>query len=135
MPPGNVDGAILNLAVERFPAEHERLYGYQEPTEPLELVTVRVAAVGRIPKPILRRAGQSTAEIQDAVKGTRDVYFEAELGGYVECAVYDRAGLSVGSVLAGPAIVEEFDATTVIQPHYWAAVDSIGTLVLSATER
>ena len=63
-------------------------------------------------------------------KGRRQVYF-AESAGFVDCRIYDRYRLRAGAVIAGPAIVEEFDSTTVIHPGYVAMVDRFGNLLLT----
>ncbi len=102
-----------------FHAAHERAYGFSAPDEPVELVTLRLTAVGAIAKP-------RTA--------TSAVYF-AERGDYVDCPIYDRYRLGAGAVLAGPAIVEEFDSTSVIHPGYQARVDRYGNLLLTRAGR
>ena len=48
------------------------------------------------------------------------MYF-AESDGYVDCPIYDRYALPAGATFAGPAIVEEFDSTTVVHPGYAVA--------------
>ena len=62
----------------------------------------------------------------------RKVYFD-DAGGFVDCPVYERNGLSPGDVLQGPAIVEQMDATTVIPPDFRARVDEFSNLLLHAT--
>ena len=108
----------------RFHAEHDRTYGFSAETEPVECVGVRLQTVGRIAKPPLR-----TLERGDAPppKATRRVYF-AEAGGYVDCAVHDRYALPAGARLAGPAVVEELDSTTIVHPSYTARVDDVGNI-------
>jgi len=108
----------------RFHAEHDRTYGFSAETEPVECVGVRLQTVGRIARPPLR-----TLERGDAPppKATRRVYF-AEAGGYVDCAVHDRYALPAGARLAGPAVVEELDSTTVVHPSYTARVDDVGNI-------
>jgi N-methylhydantoinase A len=115
--------------VATFHREHERAYGYSAPAEPVEWVNVRLTAVGRIAKPGLRdwKAGGS---VQAAQKATRPVYF-AESKDFVPCPVFDRALLASGSVIEGPAILEEPDSTTVLHPGYRAMVDGFGNLLLS----
>ena len=108
----------------RFHAEHDRTYGFSAETEPVECVGVRLQTVGRIARPPLR-----TLERGDAPppKATRRVYF-AEAGGYVDCAVHDRYALPAGARLAGPAVVEELDSTTIVHPSYTARVDDVGNI-------
>ncbi|HEV8633979.1 MAG TPA: hydantoinase/oxoprolinase family protein [Chloroflexota bacterium] len=123
-----LEGDALARLVERFHAEHDRAYGYSAPTEPIELVTVRLTALGRIAKP-RPRALAPDPDASAARKETRAVYF-AEAGGYVDCPIYDRRRLGAGATLHGPAVVEELDATTVLHPGYRAQVDPHGNLLL-----
>jgi N-methylhydantoinase A len=113
-------------ASDRFHAEHERTYGFAAPAEPVELVALRLSSVGRIAKPPSRRLAPGA---DPAPKERREVYF-AEAGGYVDCPIYDRYALPGGARLGGPAIVEEFDSTTVVHPGYHVSVDETGNLVL-----
>jgi len=110
-----------------FHQEHDRTYGHSAPTEPVELVNLRLTAVGRIAKPRLPEieAGGSAVE----PRSRRPVFF-AESGGFVDCPIFDRYALPAGAVLDGPAVVEEFDTTTVVHPGYAATVDQFGNLIL-----
>jgi N-methylhydantoinase A len=110
----------------RFHAEHERTYGCAAPEEPVELVAVRVTTVGRIEKP---PAPVLDAEGPARPKGERPVYF-AETDGFVDCPVYDRYALAAGTTLAGPAVVEELDSTTLVHPGFDVRVDGRGNLVI-----
>jgi N-methylhydantoinase A len=112
--------------VARFHAEHDRAYGHSAPEEPVELVNLRLTAIGRIAKP--RRREAAPAEVVEP-RTVRPVYF-AEAGGFVDCPVYDRYRLGAGVVLAGPTIVEELDSTTVVHPGFRAGIDRYGDLVL-----
>ncbi len=127
--PGGVRGPeMVARLVETFHREHERAYGYNAPAEPVEWVHVRLTALGRIAKPGLRnwpRGGEARA----AQKASRPVYF-AEAGGFVECPVYDRSLLGAGAVMAGPAVIEEPDSTTVLHPGYRGEVDGFGNLLV-----
>jgi N-methylhydantoinase A len=112
--------------LERFHAEHDRTYGFSAPDEPVEVVSLRLTSVGTIPKPAQRSLDTGgTAE----PKEHRPVYF-AESGGYVDCPIYDRYSLPAGAALTGPAIVEEFDSTTVLHPGYALVVDDAGNLLI-----
>ena len=113
--------------LERFHAEHDRAYGFSA-----------AGRAGRVRQPAAddasggsrsRRCGRSSAAATPEPKERRPVYF-AEAGGYVDCPIYDRYALPAGASLAGPAIVEEFDSTTVVHPGYAAEVDAYGNLIL-----
>jgi N-methylhydantoinase A len=110
----------------RFHAEHERTYGFAAPGEPVELVSLRLTSVGRIAKPPLRRLEPGDAP---EPKERRDVYF-AEASGYVDCPIYDRYALPAGGRVAGPAVVEEFDSTTVVHPGFAVRVDETANLIV-----
>jgi N-methylhydantoinase A len=69
-----------------------------------------------------------------AQKESRPVFF-AEHNGIKICSVYDRYRLPPGGVIAGPAVIEEFDATTVIHPGYQALVDGFGNLLINRSIR
>jgi N-methylhydantoinase A len=62
---------------------------------------------------------------------TRDVWLP-EAGGFVACPVYDRDRLRAGNRIAGPAIVEQMDATTVVLPGMVARVEPYLNLILEA---
>ncbi|HET7046273.1 MAG TPA: hydantoinase/oxoprolinase family protein [Gaiellaceae bacterium] len=110
----------------RFHAEHDRTYGFAAPEEPVELVSVRLTSVGRIGRPPARPLPRGGAA---APKEHRPVFF-AEADGFVECPIYDRYALPAGAVLAGPAVVEELDSTTVVHPGFGVRVDDLGNLVI-----
>ena len=125
-----LDAAALADAVGRFHVEHERAYGRGYPEQPVELVNFTVTAVGRIARPRLPRIGSNGGGVSDAQRGTRQVFF-SDAGGFVETAIYDRARLSAGHIVAGPAIIEEVDSTTLVHAGYRAAVDDFGNLLIS----
>jgi N-methylhydantoinase A len=112
--------------LERFHAEHDRAYGFSAPAEPVEAVSLRLTSVGTIAKPPLRRLDTGG---QPEPKERRPVYF-AEATGYVDCPIYDRYALRAGATFAGPAVVEEFDSTTVIHAGFAVHVDDVGNLVI-----
>lgn len=113
-------------AALRFHAEHDRAYGFSAPGEPVELVSVRLRAIGRIAKPAPPTLAPGPLP---APSGRRPVHF-AESGGYVETPVLDRYALAAGSRFEGPAIVEEYDSTIVVHPGFTAETDSHGNLLL-----
>ena len=124
---GGFDAAQSGALRERFHAEHDRVYGFSAPSEPVELVSLRLTTVGRIEKPPLRRLERS--EATPAPKEHRQVFF-AEAGGFVECPIHDRYALGAGASFAGPAVVEELDSTVVVHPGFGVRVDDVGNLVI-----
>ena len=111
---------------QRFHGEHDRTYGFAAPTEPIECVSLRVTSVGKIAKPPLRTLDRG-GDVPP--KEHRQVYY-AEAGGYVECPIYDRYALPAGARFPGPAVIEEFDSTTVVHPGFTVRVDDVGNLII-----
>ena len=64
-----------------------------------------------------------------ALCGHRDVWF-SESGGFVTCPLYDRDRLRPGNRLAGPAVIEQMDTTTVVLPRMTALVDAYLNILL-----
>lgn len=131
--PDRAGAESLSRLLEDFHDHHEQAYGFAARSEPVEIVTLRVVAVGRIPKPRLKELPGSDGNPERALKGTRPVYF-ATSGGYVETPVYDRYHLPADARLIGPAIVEELDSATVVHPEFAARVDRVGNLLLTRAE-
>jgi len=109
-----------------FRQAHERRYGFAH-DGPAEIVTFRVTAIGRVPKPALPAPGG--AATPDGARGeTRDVYVD---GAWRPLPVYARERLSAGASFAGPALVDEMGACTVVPPGWQAAVGALGELTLT----
>ena len=88
-------------------------------------ISFRVRCRGPLPQLSLTEAGgRSTGA---ARKGTRAAWFD---GGFVDTPVYDRYALAPGAHIAGPAIIEEREATTIIPPGDSVTVDATGTLAI-----
>lgn len=126
VPDANLDDAALARLVDRFHDVHDRVYGYAYRGEqPIELVNLRVQAVGVVHRPTLAPSAGGSAEPRP--RGTRRVYFDGE---YVETPIYGRADLGAGARVDGPAIVEEFGSTTVVFAQWRLRVDDFGNLIL-----
>ena len=129
LPDADLDAGTTATVLDRFHAEHERVYGFNAHDEPVEFVALRLSAVGRIPKPRIPEIAVRNRENCPTAKATRPVFF-AENAGYVECDIYDRYALCSGDAIDGPAIVEEVDSTTVIHPGWRGVVDRYGNLFI-----
>ena len=122
--PSSVDSESLAATVIAFHRRHAEAYGYSAESEPVELVSLRLRAVGAIPKPVLKKGRKRNVQIS----GKRKVYFETE-GGWVNTPVIQRGEAWVSTV-DGPVIVEQYDATTVVYPGWLVETDELGNLVL-----
>jgi len=134
VPPGPLSTTDVTRLRDEFHAMHERAYGYAAPDDPVELVNVRLAAVGVTPKPRRAPLADGGPAAARAAKGRREVWF-AEVGGFRTTIVLDRAKLLRGNVIDGPAIIEEPDASTLVHPGWTATVDEHGNLVLAPSPR
>jgi len=127
---GRIDAAALAATAAAFNRAHEQTYGFSAPGEPVEIVNVRLTAIGLIAKPRLREAPGSGNGARGALKETRPVWF-TEAGGFVSCPILDRYQLGAGTTISGPAVIEEKDSTTVVHPGFLARVDRFGNLVVT----
>ena len=113
----------------RFLETHEQVYGFAAEDEPIQVVNVRLVARGLADPPKLLRVPRGPAEPSAALVGRRSVYVDEEAG-FVECPVYARSRLLAGQRIVGPAVIEQFDATTWLLPRQTAEVDDVGFLVI-----
>lgn len=116
---------------KRFDDAHEQFYGYAAPGEPVQIVTLRLEAIGVVKKAEIQAEPVGHADPSLAETGRRSVFFP-ELAGYVPTPIYERTLLKAGNVITGPAIVEQLDATTVILPGQVATVDAYRNIIIEA---
>ncbi len=131
VPDGDVTTATLDALAEAFDAAHRRLYGFAAEGEPVQLVTFRIEASGLVPKAAFPPQPEGPPDAGAAVIGRRPVWLP-EAGGSVSCPVYDRDRLRPGHRIAGPAVVEQMDATAVILPGMTGRVEPYANLILEA---
>jgi N-methylhydantoinase A/oxoprolinase/acetone carboxylase beta subunit len=130
IPPGPIDTATPAALRAAFDAVYAQRYGYSDARAAVELVTVAVTVTGVGPEVRLPEHRPDTTDPEAARKPDRAVYFP-ETRGSVRCAIYDRARLPVGAAVAGPAVVEEPESTTVLPPGSTAVVDRWANLIVS----
>jgi N-methylhydantoinase A len=115
----------------RFDEIHRMCHGHAAPGQPVEVVNYRVEAIGIVPRVDLARLERASGPVHDACLGERRAFFSALSEQPVAVPVYARERLRAGHCLEGPAIVEQYDATTVICPQQVAAVDEYGNLIVT----
>ncbi|HEU5228987.1 MAG TPA: hydantoinase/oxoprolinase family protein, partial [Ktedonobacteraceae bacterium] len=127
------DGDVAR-AVEGFHAAHEQRFGYNDPGERVQVVNVRLKARGLTQHPELeRRERVSNATAQPAF--VSPAIFAGPSGPLSSTVpIYQRASLVPGAILSGPAIVIQYDTTTVIPPGWQTQVDSVSNLIIEQTE-
>ena len=116
--------------IQRFHESHETLYGFSNPETPVELVNIRIRAIGRPKeKPVFEKLAPSGPALSDtAVVARRPVIFESDA---LETPIIDRSQLLAGNRLNGPAIITEYSSTLVIPPFADARVDDFGNIIMT----
>ena len=110
-----------------FFAAHDQAYGFFNPDDPVDVIAVRLTALGYLPSPG-RPPLQAGASAKPPVQATRRVWFEAPEP--VETPVYDRATFAPGTRIEGPAVIDQFDATTLVFPGDVATVDEALNIII-----
>ena len=125
----NVPLQFSSAPISDFHSLHAQRYSHAHPAQPIECVTLRVRAVGQMPRPVFEPLPQADAPAASLAEA--DVYFETDgtLRAH-RAPLYEREHLRAGHILRGPAIVFQLDATTVIPPGWGGAVDKHGHLLL-----
>jgi N-methylhydantoinase A len=131
VPEGPIDTAAIARLEEAFGQEHERTYGHRAgPEEPVELTEIRVIGQGIPERPLRPQAPEKGADTfsEGEPLPPRHAYFGPEIG-WLETPVLGRADLA--RPREGPCIVEEYDATSVVPPGARAALDALGSIVIT----
>lgn len=100
------------------------------PHTPVEVVSWRITVRGKKARVKLAHEKSGSVDAKKAIKGSRPVFF-AEIGDYVDTVVYDHYRLLAGNKFAGPAIVEQRESTTVINPNTEVTVDEFLNLLIT----
>jgi N-methylhydantoinase A len=126
-PERRVDAASIEALVARFHATHAQLYSFAQEDTPVEIVTLRVTAIGRteVPQRLPLPAGRAPT---DCILAEQEIFVDGRMR---PCPVYDRAALAPGSIVTGPAILVQLDTTTLLEPGDRAEVHPHGGLVVS----
>ncbi|HSF61788.1 MAG TPA: hydantoinase/oxoprolinase family protein [Gaiellaceae bacterium] len=132
--PVDIDPALLAgngtaMLADRFNQLHEQFYRFRMDETTCEIVNLRAIGYGDVPKPRLleveETAGQDSAH---AVVDEHEVYFGGE---WLPTKIYDRSALQPGNRVEGPAVITEFDSTTVVLAGYAAEVDRYLNLIIN----
>ena len=122
--PGEITPATLDDLAAQFHDKHRQTYGHANPDEAIQLVNLRLTAIGRLEGLELRQAGADAG----GLKGSRPVWFKVT--GRADCAIYDRDGLD--RRIEGPAVIEALDATIVVPPGWSARTNDSGHIIMEA---
>ncbi|MEK7216602.1 MAG: hydantoinase/oxoprolinase family protein, partial [Chloroflexota bacterium] len=113
---------------EQFDQRHEQTFGTRATDQSVEIVSYRLTASVKLPKPDLPVYPAGAADPSTALKGRREAHFGA--AGWADTPVYDRMQLATGHRFAGPTIIEQPDCTIVVHPGQHAWVDSFKNIII-----
>ncbi len=130
---GVAAGGVNSLAAlgRRFHKAYDARYGHASPGEPAEVVNLRLAAFGKIPRPRFAENG-AAGRGGKAPRAAREVVMR---GRALECPVYGRESLRRGERIQGPAVIEEEGSITQVFPGWRAEAAAGGTLFLRRIKR
>ena len=114
---------------ERFEETYRARYGHSNPQASLETVNLRLTALGDVGRPLLQPDYQPQ-RLSDGPSKTSSVLFTS---GVHPTSRFNRETLPAGYSFAGPAIIEESTATTVIPPEGFATIDRFGCITIEVT--
>ena len=122
----------IDEVVAGFHALHEQLYGFSL-DQPVEFVTLRMTASGDVGSVEMPKRPDNLVTPEKAIASQRPVFFD-EAGGFVDCNIYDRDLLALGSSIDGPAILEGMDSTVLINPGWAGKIDEYGNCIMRPTK-
>lgn len=133
IPDGTVTADNVQEIWNHFHDIHREEYGHAFMENPIEMVSLRVVGVGKMPKLQAQSLSGGGTDGSEAYLSSAQVYFrvDGKLGSY-ETRYYARHKLLAGSTIEGPAILFQKDTTTVIPPNWNAQANSSGNLILTA---
>jgi N-methylhydantoinase A/oxoprolinase/acetone carboxylase beta subunit len=130
-PSGDIDDAWLKHVRTSFNVVHEREYSRSFPDADIEIPNIRVRGVGLMPDLQTPAVETGTSDADQALRAEQPAWFPVD--GKLQQAptkFYEREALQAGNRLEGPAIVNQYDSTTVIPPGLVADVDQVGSIVI-----
>jgi N-methylhydantoinase A len=122
-----IDRATLAKIAEDFHQRHRTTYGHDNRAEPVQIVSLRVAAIGEIPPLAVRDVPAQPGA--DARKARRKLWFRHT--GAVDAAIYDRRHMPAGLALTGPAVIESLESTILVPPGWQARMNEDGFVVMT----
>jgi N-methylhydantoinase A len=129
---GAPDLAGIDRLLENFHGLHERLYGYRQPEAETEIVYLRLAALGHTAKPGFPATPAAGPDASGALKGQRPVFIQ---GRFIDTRLYERRRLKPGNRAEGPAVIEQFDSTTLVLPGQLFEIDEFMNILIHIAGR
>jgi N-methylhydantoinase A len=131
--PQEIEAFDRPAIMARFHARHDQLYGYSVPETALELVSIRLTAIGETDKPRVRRQERRPPASDHALRGQRRVYLP-DRQDFDSVPVYDGNELYHGHQVTGPAIIEQVTTTIFVPSAYSVVCDPLGSFAVYLTD-
>jgi N-methylhydantoinase A len=131
VPPGKLDTDAIAAIASAFHERHRQTYGHDNRSEPVQMVNLRVAAIGTIPP--LRIRQETAAPGTNPEKGKRSMWFRST--GHCEASVLDRARMPSGFMAMGPVVIESLESTILVPPGWQTSMDADGFVLLTRSTR
>jgi N-methylhydantoinase A len=117
----------IEQVIQQFNTVHEQFYGFSNQDEQIEVVNIRLTAKGQLDV-IAPSPNKENAPINSGPIGSRMVWFDQARP--IKTPVYNRAIIEIGTKILGPAIIEQFDSTTVVFPDDKLHIDNALNLII-----
>lgn len=134
-PEGGVEAGPDRLATA-FHQAHRQRFSYASQAEPVEIVNLRLKAIGHTPKPLPEPQPPGSVDPRAACIGYKPVFFadpdRPSAARPIPAALYERGRLTPGKMVVGPAIIFQLDTTIVVPPGWAGSVDGWSNLILES---
>jgi N-methylhydantoinase A len=117
----------LEILAQGLGRVHQEKYGYSMSPDTVQIVNLRLTAIGGLSKPEIKKETPGGRDPKAALKEKRRIYME---GRFIQAPIYERKRLRCGNRIQAPAIIEQLDSTTVLFKGYRATVDRYRNLVI-----
>ena len=131
VPPRSVDAAALAEIAAAFHDRHLHTYGHDNRSEPVQIVSIRVTAIGATAPLMIRDIVAPSGT--DAVKAKRQLWFRET--GVIDATIYDRRRMPAGLEVAGPVVIESLESTILVPPGWQAKMNADGFVLLTHLQR
>lgn len=129
-PDGKIDEEWVKTVIDRFHQVHEREYASKFPDQEVMTINVRVIGIGLIKKHDRRRMNKEAIQKPMRIEYHPVYFWIKDQLQKLETAFYQRDEIPVGTVINGPAIIQQTDSTTALPPKVTATLDPYGNLVI-----
>ncbi|HZO76742.1 MAG TPA: hydantoinase/oxoprolinase family protein [Solirubrobacteraceae bacterium] len=128
---GRIDEGWASRLAGEFHDAHEREYSRRFEESDIEIPNIRVRGIGLIPPLQMREVPRADESPTAALRHEREAWFRVE-GQLMELPTrfFAREALAAGNRIDGPAVINQYDTTTVVPPGLTAEIDRFGNIVV-----